>query len=350
MIPLILATLLFGTCEAILLLGPKGPFNVSFSNHELVDKSRKDPWNLDTIPQRRIMISEFSPVSGDCSKTKTIPYMSPTVAGAEDNILLPYGWPAGILVLFSGGLNTTRFFYSAIAQEVASRGFNALTIDHPFETDIVEFPDRTIAYGGHTNTSDLSSILFSLDIRSQDVSFILNEFGFKEREKEKVAMFGHSFGGAATAAAMGNDSRIAGGVNLDGLLWGPVIETGFKSPGNKKFLLWGAEGHNSSSDESWGKFWSTLNKQGVWKRELSLEGGAHGSFWDLPLVADVAGIRDGLGNETEEGLLGLLGGERVVGVLADYLRDFFRWVMDPRRGEGLLRGESGEYPAVGVLN
>jgi pimeloyl-ACP methyl ester carboxylesterase len=318
------------------------------------------------------MISEFSPVSGDCSKTKTIPYMSPTVAGAEDNILLPYGWPAGILgnismefcvqpehhkrnenfplVLFSGGLNTTRFFYSAIAHEVASRGFNVLTIDHPFETDIVEFPDRTIAYGGHTNTSDLSSILFSLDIRSQDVSFILNELGFKEREKEKVAMFGHSFGGAATAAAMGNDSRIAGGVNLDGLLWGPVIETGFKSPGNKKFLLWGAEGHNSSSDESWGKFWSTLNKQGVWKRELSLEGGAHGSFWDLPLVADVAGIRDGLGNETEEGLLGLLGGERVVGVLADYLRDFFRWVMDPRRGEGLLRRESGEYPEVGVLN
>jgi hypothetical protein len=40
-----------------------------------------------------------------------------------------------------------------------------------------------------------------------------------------------------------------------------------------------------------------------------------------------------------------------VGVLADYLRDFFRWVMDPRRGEGLLSGgESGEYLEVGVLN
>jgi hypothetical protein len=64
----------------------------------------------------------------------------------------------------------------------------------------------------------------------------------------------------------------------------------------------------------------------------------------------VTWIRDGLGNETEEGLLGLLGGERVVGVLADYLRDFFRWVMDPKRGEGLLSGESGEYPEVGVLN
>jgi hypothetical protein len=65
-------------------------------------------------------------------------------------------------------------------------------------------------------------------------------------------MFGHSFGGAATAAAMGNDSRIRGRVNLDGLLWGPVIENGFELPGNKKFLLWGAESHNSSSDESWG--------------------------------------------------------------------------------------------------
>jgi hypothetical protein len=97
MFPYILATFLLSTCEAIFLPRPKGPISVSYSNHELMDKSRKDPWNLDTIPYRRIMLSGFSPIPGDCSKTIIVPYMSPTAVGAKDNILLPYGCPAEIL-------------------------------------------------------------------------------------------------------------------------------------------------------------------------------------------------------------------------------------------------------------
>jgi hypothetical protein len=46
------------------------------------------------------------------------------------------------------GLNTTRLLYSVLAQEVASQGFTVITLNHPFDTDIVEFPDRFVAYGG----------------------------------------------------------------------------------------------------------------------------------------------------------------------------------------------------------
>jgi predicted dienelactone hydrolase len=47
-------------------------------------------------------------------------------------------WPA---VLFSPGLNITRLLYSMLAQEIVSQGFTVITLDRPFDTDIVEFPD-----------------------------------------------------------------------------------------------------------------------------------------------------------------------------------------------------------------
>lgn len=51
-------------------------------------------------------------------------------------------------------------------------------------------------------------------------------------------MFGHSFGGATTAAAMHADPRIKAGINLDGSLYGPVTTVGLDQP----YLLITAEG------------------------------------------------------------------------------------------------------------
>jgi len=50
-------------------------------------------------------------------------------------------------------------------------------------------------------------------------------------------MFGHSLGGATAAAAMLDDQRIKAGVNLDGTLFGPVVNAGLDRP----FMLVGAD-------------------------------------------------------------------------------------------------------------
>jgi hypothetical protein len=65
-----------------------------------------------------------------------------------------------------------------LAQEVASQGFTVITLDHPFDTDIVEFPDGFIAYGGNVNFSDINSVYHALNIRMNDISFVLNTLGF----------------------------------------------------------------------------------------------------------------------------------------------------------------------------
>lgn len=298
--------------------------------------------------------------------------MTSVVAAEEDRILDPYEWPLGVLgqlelefcspkkskvskdtpiVLFSGGGNTTRFYYSALASEVASRGYTVITIDHPFETDIVEFADGSIAYGGHYSArTNLTFAETAIAVRAADMSFVLDTVGLKNRKKDKSLAFGHSFGGAATAEAMRLDSRIRGGVNFDGLLFGPVVKSGIgrKARAEQSFVLFGAEGHNSTEDPDWHTFWTALEDQRLWKRELNLKGGAHGAFWDLNLIADVADVRGLFGQYTEEDLLSKLLGKRVYEIVTAYLDDFFQFALG-RKDEGLLNGPTAQYPEVEFL-
>jgi predicted dienelactone hydrolase len=102
------------------------------------------------------MLSRFDPVPVSRCNLEQVQYMANVTAAAEDEILGDYGWSRGLLdrfvlevckekypvesgerkwplALFSGGLNTTRLFYSHLAQEIASHGFTVITIDHPYD-------------------------------------------------------------------------------------------------------------------------------------------------------------------------------------------------------------------------
>jgi len=88
--------------------------------------------------------------------------MPQTISAAEDAIFLPTTYqlessaPSTWLFATKGlvtnamrpGLNTTRLLYSRLAQEVASQGFTVISLNHPFDTDIVQFLGGFVAYGG----------------------------------------------------------------------------------------------------------------------------------------------------------------------------------------------------------
>jgi pimeloyl-ACP methyl ester carboxylesterase len=320
------------------------------------------------------MVSRFDPLPPNtCYRNEKVPYMSPTISAAEDAIFAPYGLPSGIfgsldmvvchqqssykckeswpVVLFSPGLNTTRLLYSMLAQEVASQGFTVITIDHPFDTDIVEFPDGFVAYGGDVDFINDTSVYHALDIRMNDISFVLNTLGIQYNAPPNASalVFGHSFGGAAIASGMLNDTRLRGGVNLDGELFGGVINAGLGRPGiNQSFILWGAEGHNRSSEPEWGTFYQNLKREGMWERELELLNASHSTFSDLPLIVDITGIRTTLPPESQAAV-GFLPGKRVLEILGAYLSDFFGFVLRGNEAEGLLSGPSKKYPEVVFL-
>lgn len=292
---------------------PPGPFSVKHDAFEIVDRSRLDPFNATHF--RRLMVSRFDPVE-DCEICH-VPYMSPASAKLEHEVLLTVGWLPRVLeaamlpvccdsdddeikdghdskfplLVLSGGYNTTRLLYSAVAQSIASAGYTVLTVDHTYETDIVEFPDGSIITGGRV-AKDPIELSWALDVRAADISFLIDRFS----RHHAAGVLGHSFGGAAAATTIAKDVRVTGGINLDGMQFGRVVTDGFGSDlVRQAFVLFGSEGHNTTSDDldpSWGDFWKKMHEpphDNVWTRELTVHPSSHGSYWDLGLLLDASG-------------------------------------------------------------
>lgn len=348
-----------------------------------MDESRLDPFNATHF--RRLMVSRFDPVE-DCEICH-VPYMPSASAKLEHEVLLTAGWlprvleaamlpvccdknnddnnndddeeiqdsqgPKFPLLILSGGYNTTRLLYSALGQTIASAGYTVLTIDHAYETDIVEFPDGLIITGGRIihPIKDPIEATWALDVRAADISFLIDRFS----HDRPAGVFGHSFGGAASATTIAKDVRVAGGVNLDGLQLGRVAEDGFGSGLiQQAFLLFGSEGHNSSSgalDPSWVEFWKKMHEpphDKVWTRELTAHPSTHGSYWDLGLVIDASGVGDQMDKDVRVELTGPMPGKRVMEVLHAYVGGFFGVVLKEEDDE-LFNSPSEKFPNVEII-
>jgi hypothetical protein len=171
-----LASLLLGVAQAIVVPSDPGPFSVAMRVKALTDHERTDPSN--NTAQRRVLLSVFWPVSAStkCSKD-VVPYMSPATAASYGPLAKSAGLPENLfssfelefcglpknggcraskraprfpLVLFSPGLGESRLLYSVTAKSIAAQGYVVVTTDHPYEADVVEFPDGSVVLGNRT--------------------------------------------------------------------------------------------------------------------------------------------------------------------------------------------------------
>lgn len=169
---------------------------------------------------------------------------------------IPVAWEADLhkegdrfpVIVFSHGLGASRFFYSTICLEMASRGFVVAAVEHRDKSACSTFyyaspeerksnkPTRVkfqrIPLGKNhlasrqkqvrhragecENTIDL---LEKLNAGKQIENIMGGYFDlsqFKDRlDMSQLVMMGHSFGGGTALRALGNDSRFKVGVVLD---------------------------------------------------------------------------------------------------------------------------------------
>jgi pimeloyl-ACP methyl ester carboxylesterase len=338
-----------------------GRFSVSVTTAELVDTSRNDPF-APTLQPRALMISLFHPNTCDC-KFISAPYTPNVTAAYLDAEYSTFGVPDGTfqnltlefcstlqirqhtqnypVALFSGALGTSRYLYSALAANIASQGYTVVTVDHPYDTDIVEFPSGKVVLG--LNLSD-AQIPLAVDTRAKDLSFVLDQLpytkAFKHLDNSNAAAFAHSLGGAAIISLLDNDTRIVGGMNLDGSVFGPGVQTDTEKP----VLLFGHEGKNQSTDSTWAALWPHLKG---WKIELELIGSEHYTFSDFPLIVQMLGGLGVLPAEIQD-LIGSIEGNRVMRILGAYVVNFLNMVLKGGSG-GLLTGGSSEFPEVKIV-
>src|SRR6185503_4806543 len=121
------------------------------------------------------------------------------------------------LVLLSHGLGISRMNYTALAVELASHGFAVATLDHPRGGVVV------LGDGAVLTTSDDPELEARWEERAlewvADFRFAIDELARRfpgQVAVERVAVIGHSMGGAAALAAGGRDERIVACADLDG--------------------------------------------------------------------------------------------------------------------------------------
>lgn len=355
---------------------PIGMYNVTTTTLELVDQHRPDPF-VPASGSRRIMVSSFFPITrGDDCIPSPFPYMPIETGDFYDGVYASYGLPNGTfgslqlnlcqvsaprskktsshypVVIFSPGLGNSRLIYSGIAASFASKGYAVLTIDHPYDASIVEFPDGSVVYASNVSTDQ--QIEYALEARVQDISFLATQLhnisitqnlfpgGAGSVSTKQLFAAGHSLGGAAAASVMANDTRFKSGVNLDGTFFGPVIQQGLTKP----FLMMAHEGKNLSTDASWAKLWPHLHSLKVL---AGVNRTVHASFTDLPLLADALNLTRILPSGSVEELIGKIPGQRMVGLIGTCMKLFFELIggkTQPRSFQQSLT----VFPEISIMN
>ncbi|KAF1958653.1 alpha/beta-hydrolase, partial [Byssothecium circinans] len=310
----------------------------------LTDEARVDPYDP-AQGKRNIMISLFYPIKRSaCMQTSQVPYMPPKTTAFLDAGLAQYRIPRIFgsiklqictevveeaskdvgkfpVVLLSPGLTFTRHQYNAMAQKLASTGYAVVTIDHAFETIIVEYPDGTHTTGKpptHWDPQDKEKHEALLSTRAEDARFVLTQLGDLNVVKklvpgatfpfsiDKAAIFGHSFGGTTAISTLMRDSRFVGAINIDGSQYGPLYDT------THPVLLFGRgepSPRNRSNNPTWQPLWAHLKG---WKKEVNLKNCEHTTFCDTPLLTKLSGMQS---MPVMEKMLGTIDGERAFEVV-----------------------------------
>ncbi|RWA10007.1 hypothetical protein EKO27_g5100 [Xylaria grammica] len=345
-----------------------GPYKIGTSVLELVDSSRTDPF-APTIQSRDLVISLFYPTDSQAECILTLQFPPLTAAyidgvyndtnDSAERILTqscldsPLSHPELPLLLFGPGFSNSRTYYSAELEEIASHGFNVVSVDHPYDTAIVEYPDGHAVYSKDSALTNATSEEY-LGVRVADMKFVLDALSDPSTVSRipgldatvslptsKVGAFGHSFGGATSLQLLASDSRFAVGANHDGILFGSVIQDGTDSP----FVLFGTNPRviNGSDDETWIEAWGNLRG---FKRQYGVNGTEHGAFTDFPI------IRDLLGEEAPPAIdngLGTISGQRIINIENAYMTALFGRFLKDEAGE-LLDGEGSEdWPEVVLM-
>ncbi|MGC5284919.1 hypothetical protein [Micromonospora sp. DT231] len=231
---------------------PTGPHDVGVRRMRLVDEDRRDPWRPDS--DRTVMLDVHYPA--DAGSTPLAHYaVAPALTefgrlawapGEERRLgLLPdevnwmfrthsHEWapPAtGSFPVLVGSPppGVMRSAYTGIAEELASRGFVVVTVDHPFDAPVVDlYPTRRVI-----EPTDAATTVARLDAdttRVSDLEYVTSHLDGLDRQVSRVmdlrriGLFGWTGANAAQRAHLTGLPAVAGIADTTGAA--DVTDTG----------------------------------------------------------------------------------------------------------------------------
>jgi len=246
---------------------PDGRYAVATEVYRWTDASRDEPHTAAPNDRRSVIAQAWYPTTrrNPSGGGGRVPYidgigrMPDQVSAVPGFILHRYGqidthaevsaplaasdrpWP---VVIFSPGYGAPRATYTGLATRLASRGFVVIVLDHPFEAGVTQLPDGRVVGTQEIIPADHTQYMPNQQVvRTADIRFVIDQIARPEAlssllrggriETSKVAVIGHSFGGAASAMAMSEDARVVAAANIDGTPYGDLPDRQLTRP----FLL-----------------------------------------------------------------------------------------------------------------
>ncbi|KAK3934335.1 Alpha/Beta hydrolase protein [Diplogelasinospora grovesii] len=373
----ILLLLLANTTAGYLVPNSPGKYNVTLTTGPLIDYTRNDPYAATPTP-RALMLSVFQPAT--CASTVPVPDMPNKIADYQGPFLektfnisvnltplfLEARLPVcsdhpdscsplddGPILLFSPGYSIPRLYYNVLASAIASEGFTVITIDHPEDANIIIYPDGHAVYN---NASILSSPTWDEYPRAADASFVIDQLsnatamaellpqrGPRPFPTDRVAMLGHSVGGASAIIAASRDPRIRGAINWDGTIFGSPPPSGLSQPVQIMSQPVLFMSHQNYADPSWLAAWPQLKGP---KLVVYVANTTHYTFSDVPTLFQAAGQS----TAPFADLLGTIAPAEMVRILTAYTTAWMNGAFTGKEGGPLLQGqEPGKFPEVSTM-
>jgi len=366
--------LLFGSLSAgYVVPKPPGKYNVTLTTGTLIDYARDDPFSATPTP-RTLMLSVFQPAA--CESTILVPYMPNktaefqgaflqrqfNISGDLTSLFLEAQLPVcqdhpkdcsslddGPILLLSPGYGIPRLYYNVIASAIASVGFTVIAIDHPGDANIITYPDGHAVYNNGPSSPTPDEYLRYISPRAADASFIIDQLsnstamaellprrGPRQFLTDRVAMLGHSLGGASAVVAAAQDPRIRGAINWDGSFFGSVPLSGLFQP-----VLYMSEAN--VTDPSWVTLWPQLKGPKLW---IEVANTTHQSFSDAPTLLQAVGQNTPALAE----LLGTIVPAKLMEIIVAYTKDWMNGAFMGKVGGPLLEGlEPDRFPEVSTV-
>lgn len=327
---------------------PTGRAAVGRATFALTDRDRADPW-VPAAGPRQLMVTLFYPaVRGTGSRAAYLDRAEATALASHLEEVAPR-LTAGTLantrtwsrtgarplpgrhplVLLSPGFTVPRHTLTALAEDLASRGYLAATVDHAFESVAAKFPGGVLPFAARELPGTIGIAPIALN-RGADLSFVLDELRHHPLvDQHHVAVVGHSMGGSGAATVLRADPRVDAGVNLDGAMLPP-------DPLDRPFLLLGSADldHRPGGgvDPSWDAVWPRMSG---WKRWLTITDADHYAFTDLDLLVQQAGTDEPMPLDPARGI------QVTRTYVAAFLDRHLRGIPQP-----LLTGPTADFPEI----
>ncbi|RFU83118.1 hydrolase [Streptomyces triticagri] len=344
---------------------PTGNHPVGTVSLHLVDRARRDPW-LPDRPHRELMVDVRYPartVHGHprapqmrrgaadgfaaLNNLADVPAdrvdWAATLTHAYERAPLDSGVRSLPVVLYSPGVLDPRTYGTTTADDLASRGFLVVMVDHTYDATAVEFPGGRVEHSrlpdelegtGGAEEQVRALLRKTLAVRVADLRFVLDALPSalpplvrRAGDLARVGAYGQSAGGFAAMQLMHDDQRVRCAANLDGVLAHVQDD---KQPGHfssvavdgvdRPYLLLGKEGNSPDTVPSWGALVRNSSGPG---RVKEVRGAAHGSFTDSQVLIPQVARELGLSADVVEALVGRIAPERSVAVQQAALAGLF---------------------------